>query len=425
MIGGMGSGKPAEPENKAADNALDRAPNRAPRGSDAGRLPDLSDLDEARAVRSTHVIWIVALFLAIFFAWAWFFEIDEVSSGTGKVIPSSQEQVIQSLEGGILSKLNVRVGQVVNKGAVLAKLDPTRGESSVEETAARYRAALADSARLQAEVAGRSSIDFPKELDDWPQLRATETALFVSRRASLNDTLGGLHQALVLARRELGITQSLIGSGAASNVEMIRLQRQVADLELKISEARAGYMVKSREDLTKADADVKSLQSVVRGREDMLHRTTLTAPMRGIVKSIDVTTIGGVIAPGGSVMTLVPMGDQLLVETRIAPRDIAFIHPGQSAMVKVTAYDYSIYGGLEGKVETISPDTLRDEVKPEIVYYRVLVRTQSDALVDKAGHRMPITPGMVTTTDIRTGRKTVWDYLTKPLNKAREALRER
>lgn len=388
-------------------------------------LPDLTDLNETHATRSTRVIWLVALFLAAFFAWAWFFAIDEVSSGTGKVIPSSREQVIQTLEGGILSKLNVREGEIVEKGKVLAQLDPTRGESSVEETAARYRAALAASARLQAEVEGRSSITFPKELDDWPQLKATETALFRSRRSSLDETVSGLSRALTLARRELGITQSLMSSGAASNVEMIRLQRQVADLELKLGEARSGYMVKSREDLSKADADVKSLQSVVRGREDALVRTTLTAPVRGIVKSLDVTTIGGVIAPGGSVMTLVPMGDQLLVETRISPRDIAFIHPGQSALVKVTAYDYSIYGGLEGKVETITPDTLRDEIKPEIVYYRVLVRTMSDALTDKAGRRLPITPGMVTTADIRTGRKTVWDYLTKPLNKTREALRER
>ncbi len=400
------------------------------RGASSGErngvpLPDLADLNETRATHSARIIWLVALFLAVFFAWAWFFEIDEVSSGTGKVIPSSREQVIQSLEGGILSKLNVREGQLVEKGAVLAQLDPTRGESSVEETAARYRAALAASARLQAEVEGRPSIVFPSELDKWPQIKASETALFRSRRDSLNETVSGLNRALTLARRELGITQSLMSSGAASNVEMIRLQRQVADLELKLSEARSGYMVKSREDLTKADADVKSLQSVVRGREDALVRTTLTAPMRGIVKSLNVTTIGGVIAPGGSVMTLVPMGDQLLVETRISPRDIAFIHPGQSALVKVTAYDYSIYGGLEGKVETIAPDTLRDEVKPEIVYYRVLVRTNSDALVDKAGRRLPITPGMVTTADIRTGRKTVWDYLTKPLNKAREALRER
>lgn len=388
-------------------------------------LPDLADHNEMRATRSTRIVWMVALFLTVFFAWAWFFEIDEVSSGTGKVIPSSREQVIQTLEGGILSKLNVREGQIVEKGAVLAQLDPTRGESSVEETAARYRAALAASARLQAEVAGKSSIAFPAELDKWPQLKATETALFQSRRASLNETVSGLSRALTLARRELGITQSLMSSGAASNVELIRLQRQVADLELKLNDARSGYMVKSREDLAKADADVKSLESVVRGRADALERTTLTAPVRGIVKSLDVTTIGGVIAPGGFVMTLVPMGDQLFVETRISPRDIAFIHPGQSALVKVTAYDYSIYGGLEAKVETITPDTLRDEIKPEIVYYRVLLRTNSDVLADKAGRRLPITPGMVTTADIRTGRKTVWDYLTKPLNKAREAMRER
>lgn len=397
----------------------------APDDRGGALLPDLTDRNEMRATRSSRIVWLVGIFMVVFFAWAWFFEIDEVSSGTGRVIPSSHEQVIQSLEGGILSRLNVREGQIVERGAVLAQLDPTRGETSVEETAARYRAALAASARLQAEVEGRSTIAYPSELDQWPQLKASETALFRSRRANLNETVSGLNQALTLARRELAITQSLLSSGAASNVEMIRLQRQVADLELRLSEARTGYMVRSREELAKADADVKSLQSVVRGREDMLVRTTLTAPMRGIVKSLEVTTIGGVVQPGGSVMTLVPMDDQLLVETRISPRDIAFIHPGQRALVKVTAYDYSIYGGLEGKVETITPDTLRDEVKPEVVYYRVLVRTTSNTLTDRAGRLLPITPGMVTTTDIRTGRKTVWDYLTKPLNKAHEAMRER
>lgn len=408
MIGGAGVRKASRPGSGGGD-----------------ALPDLRDLNEASATRSARVVWITAVFLAVFFVWAWVFEIDEVSSGAGKVIPSSRDQVIQSLEGGILSKLNVREGQVVEKGAVLAQLDPTRSESSVGETAARYRAALAASARLRAEVEAHSSIAFPSELDEWPQLKAAEAALFQSRRASLHETIAGLDQALTFARRELAITQSLISTGAASNIEVIRLQRQVADLELKRAEARSQYLVRSREDLAKADADVKSLQSVVRGREDALDRMTLVAPVRGIVKSLDVTTIGGVVAPGGSIMTLVPIDDQLLVETRISPRDIAFIHPGQSAQVKVTAYDYSIYGGLEGRVETITPDTLRDEIKPEVVYYRVLVRTNSDALTDKAGRRLPITPGMVTTADIRTGRKTVWDYLTKPLNKTREALRER
>ena len=382
-------------------------------------------MDEVRASRSGRVVWMLGLCLLAFFAWAWFFQIDEVSSGTGKVIPSTREQRIQSLEGGILAELNVREGQIVEKGQVLAQLDPTRGESSVEETAARYRAALASSVRLRAEVEGQDTLRFPDELNAYPQLIASEAALFRSRRGSLRDTLAGLNQALALVRKELGITQSLQASGAASSVELIRLQRQGADLEMKIAEARSGYMVKSREELAKADAEVKSLSSVVRGRADSLDRLTLHSPVRGIVKSLQITTIGGVVPPNGSLMTLVPLGDQLLVEARISPRDIAFIRPGQEALVKVTAYDYAVYGGLKGHVVTIAPDTVRDEVKPEIVYYPVLVRTTSDVLIDKAGHSMPIVPGMVTTADIRTGRKTVWDYLTKPLNKAREAMRER
>lgn len=383
------------------------------------------DFDEARASGSARVLWFVAFFLLAFFVWAWCFEIDEVSSGTGKVIPSSREQRIQSLEGGILAELRVHEGQIVEKGQVLAQLDPTRGESSVEETAARYRAALASSVRLRAEVEGRDALQFPDELKTHAQLIGSESALFRSRRASLRDSVAGLGQALALVRKELEITRSLQVSGAASNVELIRLQRQAADLELKISEAQSNYMVRSREELAKADAEVKSLSSVVRGRADLLERLTLSSPVRGIVKSVQVTTIGGVVPPNGSLLTLVPLDDQLLVEARISPRDIAFMRPGQEAQIKITAYDYAVYGGLKGRVVTIAPDTQRDEVKPEIVYYPVLVRTESDALTDKAGRRMPIVPGMVTTADILTGRKTVWDYLTKPLNKAREAMRER
>jgi len=388
-------------------------------------LADLADLDEVRHSRAGRVVWWLTAFVIAFFVWAWFFEIDEVSTGVGKVIPSSREQRIQSLEGGILARLDVREGQIVEKNEVLAQLDLTRGESSVEETAARYRAALASSARLRAEVEGADQPDFPPELNDYPELRQSELALFESRRNSLEQSLANLNEALGLVRKELGITQSLVKSGAASNVELIRLQRQRAELELKISETETSYMVRSREELAKSNAEVHSLSSVVRGRTDTLARMTLYSPVRGIVKHIEVTTLGGVVPPNGTLMTIVPLDDQLLVEARISPRDIAFIHPGQEALVKVTAYDYAIYGGLKGTVATIAPDTLRDEIKPEIVYYPVYVRTESDMLVNKAGTQFPIVPGMVTTTDIRTGSKTVWSYLTKPFNKAREALRER
>jgi len=226
-------------------------------------------------------------------------------------------------------------------------------------------------------------------------------------------------------RSELEINENLTNVGAASNVEVIRLRRQVSELELKKSDIRSEYMVQSREELTQAREEMETLSPVVRGRSFSLESLTLRSPVRGIVKGVDVSTIGGVVPPGGQIMTIIPLNDQLLIEARIAPRDIAFIHPGQRATVKVTAYDYAIYGGLEGEVTTISPDTIQDEVDPQVYYYRVFVRTTTDALTDKTGKKFSIVPGMVATADIHTGQKSVLQYLLKPLNRAREALRER
>lgn len=390
----------------------------------ADQITYLDGRDDRSITGSVRVIWTCALMLACFIAWAAWFQVVEVSTGTGKVVPSSREQLIQSMEGGIIKELNVSEGTLVERGQVLAQLDAVKSESNVGESEAKYRAALASVNRLQAEVSEKP-LTFDASLDKYPELRRAETDLFNARRRGLSETLTGIESSLKLVRSELDITENLAKIGASSRVEVLRLNRQRSELELKATEARSEYMVHAREDLAKANAEAQMLSAVIRGRSDSLSRLTLRSPVRGIVKDIKVTTIGGVVPPNGQLMQIVPLDEQLLIETRISPRDIAFIHPEQQAKVKITAYDYSIYGSLDGKVVTISPDTIQDEVKPEIFYYRVFIRTDSDVLRNKAGKTFAIVPGMIATVDIRTGEKTVLDYLIKPLNRAREALRER
>lgn len=382
------------------------------------------EADDVRLTRSTRIIWMFAALLGIALVWAYFASLDEVSTGSGRVVPTMREQVIQSLEGGILAELQVRQDDIVEPGQILAKLDPTKTESNVGESAAKYRAALASSARLQAEV-NQSALAFPDELNGYPELIAAETELYQARKKSLEESLRWIAESVALVQSELKINETLTNIGAASNVEVIRLKRQMVELQLKQVEVQSQYIVQAREELAKANAEVEALTSVVRGRADSLTRLTLRSPVRGIVKNIEVSTINGVIPPNGKLMDIVPLDDQLLIEARISPRDIAFIHPGQRASVKITAYDYAVYGGLDGSVTSISADTIQDETNPEIYYYRVFIQTESDALVNDAGKRFPIVPGMIATADIHTGSKTVFEYLIKPFNRAQEALRER
>lgn len=385
----------------------------------AGRRPS------ARA--ESRLVWLVFAMLALFLVWAWVFPLVEVSSGQGTVVPSSREQVIQSLDGGIVTEITVKEGDMVDQGQIIARLDPTRSASNVEEAAAKYHASIAAAARLRSELDDRDSVAFPEALagQEFAELRANELALFRSRRASLQEALSGLTEGLELTRQELEIAEALQSSGATSRVEVIRLRREATQTALEIARLRADARVQVGEELQKITAEAEVQASIMRGRVDQLDRLVFRAPMRGIVKDVAVTTIGGVVPPGGQLMTIVPMDDQLLIEARISPRDIAFIHPGQEAQVKVSAYDYAIFGGLDGTVVTLSPNTVRDEVKPDQVYYRAYIRTREDYLANKAGTRFPIVPGMIATVDIRTGEKTVWQYLVKPFNRAQEALRER
>ncbi|PJE89805.1 HlyD family efflux transporter periplasmic adaptor subunit [Yersinia mollaretii] len=374
--------------------------------------------------RMSLIVWLTLVGMIVMFVWAYFAILDEVTVGTGKVTPSSRAQLIESLDGGIINELLVHEGAIINKGQILARLDPTRFQSNYGEAAARVRTLRPSSERLRAELTG-AALAFGADTLKEPELVARETQFYLSRRQNLNETVSNLQQSLKLVQQELRMTEPLVAKGAASQVEVIRLQRQISDLRGKIDEARNQYAVRAREEQVKNNADLDAQLQVVSGKQDQLTRTTLISPVRGIVKDIQVSTVGGVLQPGGKLMEIVPIEEQLLIETRINPRDIAYIRPGLAATVKITAYDSSIYGNLTGVVETVSPDTLQDEIKRDQFYYRIYIRTDRAELINKAGKSFPILPGMVASVEIKTGQKTVLDYLIKPLNKVKESLRER
>ncbi len=385
---------------------------------------NFDDLRDAKLPSSWLILWGCFFLFVAFYYWASIFKLDEVTTGQGTIIPSAREQIIQSLEGGILNVLAVREGDIVEEGQELAQLDRTKTESVVDEAQSRLNAAIAKVARLTAEV-NNTELRFPNEIAAHQDLIKQELQLYQSRKKSLSETLLGLEQGINLIEEELALTMPLVKKGAASTVEVLRLKRQKNELENKKNEVLNQYYVNGQEELTKVNEEILAHRSIIRGRADSLTRLTINSTSRAIVKQINVTTIGGVIPPGGELMSLVPIDENILLEVKISPRDVAFIHPGQKAIVKITAYDYSIYGGLEGVVTLISPDTIRDEVRQDQFFYKVFVKTNVNFLTNQNGAKFPIFPGMIAVVDIKTGDKTVIDYLVKPLNKAKEAMRER
>ncbi|MEW5560897.1 HlyD family efflux transporter periplasmic adaptor subunit [Enterobacter asburiae] len=374
--------------------------------------------------RALYILLSIVFFLSIFLLWASMFSIDEVSKGDGRVIPSSKEKIIQSLDGGILDKINVTEGQIVQAGDIIASLDTIRTQAAVMESESKYRALLASKVRLLAEISDRP-LAFPDELNDFPEITDRERILYTSRKNNYISSIKDIQASKVLLNNELAINTRLMAQGASSKVDVIRLRKQLVDLNMKESELNYNYQVRSGEELSRISGEVDSLYQKIVGQRDLLKKSTITSPVRGIVKNIEINTIGGVIPPNGTIMNIVPLDDRLLIEAKILPRDIAFIHPGQRAIVKITAYDYSIYGGLDGEVVTISPDTISDPQKPEVVFYRVYIRTTKDHLQTMDNKQHFISPGMVASVDIKTGNKTILQYLIKPFNKVGEALRER
>ena len=386
----------------------------------------IADARAALVADSNPLAGLSLLLMLTFFAAAYFWAdnavVDEVTRGQGKVTPSSREQVIQSLEGGILAELLVREGDIVEEGQVLLRIDDTRSGAALREGQGTVMAEKAAVARLTAEANGIEPV-FPDDVT--PSIVSLEQKLLNSRRTALWQSVGSHNRNLALAEQELAMTEPLVSQGAVSEVEVLRLRRQIIEIKGKIQEITNGFKADAREELARREAELARALEVNTARADEVNRSIIRAPMRGTVKNVEVTTVGGVIRPGVNIMEIVPLEDKLLVEARIRPADVAFLRPGQDATVKITAYDYSIYGSLPGHLEHISADTIPDEKNPNETYYRIFVRTESAHLRGVDGP-LPIIPGMVATVEILTGEKTVLDYILKPILKIRDnALSER
>ncbi|EJL87980.1 HlyD family type I secretion periplasmic adaptor subunit [Pantoea sp. GM01] len=377
---------------------------------------------------SKLVMWIIITVLGVGITWANYARVEEITKGDGKVISRSREQVIQSLEGGILAEMNVREGTVVDRGDVLLKIDPTRAQSSYREVLSKVVGLKGSIARLRAE-AYEQPLMFDEQVKSDPAVVSQETKAYESRKRALNDSVNSLQRSYALSMREIRLAEPLAAKGLLSEVELLRMQRQANDIQAQIVERRNRYQSDAHAELARMELELGQVSENLIGRADIVERTTINAPVRGTVKNVRVNTIGGVIQPGEHILEIVPLEEQLLVEGKIRPSDVAFLRPGLPAKVKITAYDFAIYGGLDGHVEYISPDTLKDDQKaasgrPDDTYYRVLILTDKSTL--HAGNKdLPIIPGMIATVEVRTGEKTILDYLLKPVLKAKEAFRER
>jgi len=363
--------------------------------------------------------------LVAFVVWASRAELDEVTKGDGKVIPSSSIQTIQNLEGGIVAEIMISEGSRVEKEQVLFRIDDTLSASSYRENLAKSQALKAVLARLSAEAQGVASISFPEELVKLrPDLVDRENALFNKREKELTEQSYIIDRSLKLASDELTMTIPLVQKGIVSRVEQLRLEREVNELEGKLQELVGGRQQEAMEKYNEAKAQIEELKEVLEGREDRVKRTLVRSPVSGTVNKLHISTIGGVVQGGEPMVEIVPDNETLLVEAKVRPSDIAFLRPGQEATLKFSAYEFSIYGGLKGTVEQISADTIEDEVDKQH-YYMIRVRNAEGRLI-KNGEELEIIPGMTVEVDVLTGRRTVLQYITKPFHRMRfSALRER
>lgn len=363
------------------------------------------------------MVWGIALAIVAFLLWARWAQLDQITRAPGQVIATSRNQVIQAMEGGVLAELPVREGSVVKRGQLLARFDRTKAQASYLESAAKVAALQATVARLNAEIFGGQP-RFPPELADYPEFRANQMALFAKRQAGLREEVQALRKAEALISEELEMNLPLLKTGDVSRAEVIRLQRQLVDVRGQITNKRNKYLQDCQAELVKAEEDLAGVQQVATQRKEQLGFTELLSPMDGVVRSVRLTTLGGIARPGEEIMQIVPVDEDLIFEAKVKPADIAFIKPGLPATVKLDAYDYTIYGVLTGQVSYISADTLTETIQGvEQPYYRVQVKTSGRDLKGRNDERILIQPGMTATVEVKTGQRSVLDYLTKPITK--------
>ena len=372
----------------------------------------------------SKVLYVLLLFIIVGIIWAYFAQLDEVTVGTGKVIPSSEVQIIQNLEGGIVKKINVAEGDIVKKGQILLILDDTQFNALYKENLARKYVLEAMITRLQAQAEGSKTLQFSPELiQNHPDLVRRETNLFESHQQTLTDMVKSLQENYELISKEIELVKPAVQEGVVSKVEFFRLTRQANDLKRQINEMTDKNRRESLLELNQRKAEVTSLDESLHALRDRTERTVIRSPVEGVVNNLQVNTIGAVIKPGVDILEIVPLKGNLLIEARVKPADIAFIKVGQEAVIKFSAYDFSIYGGLPATVINISPSTIIDEEGNS--YYEVKLRTKNNFLGTQK-NPLPIIPGMTVTVHIITGEKSVLDYILKPLLKAKHsALQER